>query len=296
MNFPTGTTSQSLDVQVVDDSGLPVSGLVAATFPATSWSLAGNTAATTISLSDLAAITTAYTSGGVKERSGGYYRLDLPNAALANAGIVTLIGEASGKRLVHPRIQVGATVTAASVTGNVGGNVAGSVASVTGAVGSVAGNVGGNVVGNLLGTLTTTERTAIANAVETEIIDETDSEKVLAAITDKIASVNPSLSGLTLAAIAAAVRDVSNASPAGSSLGAAVNAIPTAAANGAATLAATADGIAVSTILARLNALARGLVSVTNNGNGTYTLVFKLQDGTTTAFTLIYNPTTGART
>jgi hypothetical protein len=130
MNFPTGTISQSLDVQIVDDSGLPVTGLVAATFPATSWSLAGNTAATAITLSDLALITTAYTSGGVKERSGGYYRLDLPNAALANAGVVTLIGEASGKRLVHPRVQVGATVTAGSVTGNVAGNVTGSVGSI----------------------------------------------------------------------------------------------------------------------------------------------------------------------
>jgi hypothetical protein len=80
-------------------------------------------------------------------------------------------------------------------------------------------------VRNVLGTLTTTERTAIANEVETQIIDETDSEKVLAAITDKIASVNPSLSGLTLAAIASAVRDVLNTAPAANSLGAAVNAV-----------------------------------------------------------------------
>jgi hypothetical protein len=47
---------------------------------------------------------------------------------------------------------------------------------------------------------------AVANKVEAEIIDETDSEKVLKAITDKIASVNPDLSGLTLLAIASAVR------------------------------------------------------------------------------------------
>ncbi|PKN36597.1 MAG: hypothetical protein CVU62_13850 [Deltaproteobacteria bacterium HGW-Deltaproteobacteria-2] len=47
---------------------------------------------------------------------------------------------------------------------------------------------------------------AVANKVEAEIIDETDSEKVLIAITNKIASVNPDLSGLTLLAIAAAVR------------------------------------------------------------------------------------------
>lgn len=54
--------------------------------------------------------------------------------------------------------------------------------------------------------LTSGERTAIANEVEAQIIDDTDSEKVLTAITDKIASVNPSLDDLTLAGIASAVR------------------------------------------------------------------------------------------
>lgn len=54
--------------------------------------------------------------------------------------------------------------------------------------------------------LTSGERTSIANEVEAQIIDETDSEKVLAAITDKIASVNPSLDDLTLGGIASAVR------------------------------------------------------------------------------------------
>ena len=55
-------------------------------------------------------------------------------------------------------------------------------------------------------TLTVGERTAIANEVESQIIDDTDAEKVLEAITDKIASVNPSLDDLTLAGIASAVR------------------------------------------------------------------------------------------
>jgi len=55
-------------------------------------------------------------------------------------------------------------------------------------------------------TLTVGERTAIANEVESQIIDDTDAEKVLKAITDKIASVNPSLDDLTLAGIASAVR------------------------------------------------------------------------------------------
>jgi hypothetical protein len=55
-------------------------------------------------------------------------------------------------------------------------------------------------------TLTSGERTSIANEVEAQIIDETDSEKVLTAITDKIAAVNPSLGSLTVSAIAAGVR------------------------------------------------------------------------------------------
>lgn len=55
-------------------------------------------------------------------------------------------------------------------------------------------------------TLTSIERTAIANEVESQIINDTDSERVLQAIVDKIASVNPSLEDLTLLSIASAVR------------------------------------------------------------------------------------------
>lgn len=70
----------------------------------------------------------------------------------------------------------------------------------TGAV--TASNSSNNIVGVAL---TSGERTAIANEVESQIIDDTDSEKVLTAITDKIASVNPSLGDLTVSAIASAV-------------------------------------------------------------------------------------------
>lgn len=54
-------------------------------------------------------------------------------------------------------------------------------------------------------TLTSGERTAVANEIEAQIIDDTDTEKVLKAITDKIAAANPDLSGLTVGAIASAV-------------------------------------------------------------------------------------------
>lgn len=98
-----------------------------------------------------------------------------------------------------------------------------------------------------------TALTAIANKVESEIIDETDSEKVLTAITDKIAAVNPSLAGLTLSAIAASVRDVSNASPAPGSFGATLN---TAAASAAA--AATDASTAATEATAAAAALTDG--------------------------------------
>lgn len=92
----------------------------------------------------------------------------------------------------------------------------------------ISGRVDANaqVVGDKTGyALTSGERTSIANEVEAQIIDETDSEKVLTAITDKIAASNPSLAGLTLGAIAAAVRDVLIAGAAANSLGAAVSAV-----------------------------------------------------------------------
>jgi hypothetical protein len=102
-----GTTSASIDILICDDSGLAVAGLVAATFPTLTYSLAGPNADVAFpSLSDLAAITTAYASGGVKERGNGYYRADLPNGALANGGVVCVRGEASGKHVICERIHV----------------------------------------------------------------------------------------------------------------------------------------------------------------------------------------------
>ena len=103
-----GTTSQSVDVQILNDSGLPVTGLVAATMPPIYYSLAGANSTTQITLSDLSLITSAYSSGGVKERVGaaGVYRLDVPNGALAVAGTVKIYGEASGKHLICEPIEV----------------------------------------------------------------------------------------------------------------------------------------------------------------------------------------------
>lgn len=107
MILTTGTTDVTLDVQIVDDDGLPVTGLVAATWP-TVYISRGTGADIAVSLSDLALLTSAHADGGVKERGGGYYRFDPPDTLAAVAAArVTLRGEATGKRLIAPTIQVG---------------------------------------------------------------------------------------------------------------------------------------------------------------------------------------------
>src|SRR5258706_8648513 len=81
-----GSTSYSTDVVLISSAdGTEMSGKIAADVTASYWRQGGSP--TTITLSDLAAITTAYASGGFKEASStlgkGSYRLDLPDAALA---------------------------------------------------------------------------------------------------------------------------------------------------------------------------------------------------------------------
>ena len=107
MQIALGSTNQSITLQVVDDSGLPVTGLVAATFPALVYALEGPDADVTVgALNDLAALTSAYNALGIKERAGGYYRFDAPDAMWAAAGSVRIWGEASGKHVLYPPIEV----------------------------------------------------------------------------------------------------------------------------------------------------------------------------------------------
>lgn len=119
MIFPLAATSQSIDIRIVDDTGLPVTGLVAATFPMLTYSLAGANADVAFpALSDLALITTAYASGGVKERGNGVYRLDVPNGIFTTAGQVTIRGEATGKHVIVGVIEVGVSVQSVSGQGS----------------------------------------------------------------------------------------------------------------------------------------------------------------------------------
>ncbi|WP_010588557.1 hypothetical protein, partial [Schlesneria paludicola] len=64
-------TTPSIDIEVYDDSGIPVTGLVAATMPTTSYSIGGSNAKVAITLVDVSLETSAWTPGGFKERGNG---------------------------------------------------------------------------------------------------------------------------------------------------------------------------------------------------------------------------------
>lgn len=87
-----GATSQSVSVFIQDSSstvGAGKTGLVAANLTCYYTFTGTNAASVAVSLSDLAAVNSAYASGGLKEIDAtnmkGSYRLDIPNAALATA-------------------------------------------------------------------------------------------------------------------------------------------------------------------------------------------------------------------
>ncbi|WP_397570642.1 hypothetical protein [Schlesneria sp. T3-172] len=132
MIFDSGVTSQSIDIQIVDDTGLPVTGLLAATFPTLKYSRAGaNSDVAFPAPTDLATITTAYAAGGVKERGEGVYRLDVPDAIFASAGRIKIRGEASGKHVIVDTIEVSPVVhLAGDLTSTMKASVTAAVPSV----------------------------------------------------------------------------------------------------------------------------------------------------------------------
>ncbi|HJQ65665.1 MAG TPA: hypothetical protein VJ816_04775, partial [Gemmatimonadales bacterium] len=109
-----GSTSTEYNVLLLSETdGSALTGKVAADMTAT-YRRQGATRQT-ITLSDLAAIDSAYASGGVKEDTGGLYRLDLPNAMVATgADFVMLAISVSGSDVFHERIPL-ETVGAAEV-------------------------------------------------------------------------------------------------------------------------------------------------------------------------------------
>jgi hypothetical protein len=94
--------------------------------------------------------------------------------------------------------------------------------------------------------LTSGERSTLTTGIEAELANDATGEALKQAIVDKIIENLPSLDDLTLAAIAAAVRDVSNASPAANSLGADLAAAKSSAATAATQATAGATSAATA--------------------------------------------------
>lgn len=90
-SFIADKTSVSIPFLLITSAGADVTGKVAADLTAYYWRQGGTF--TSISLSNLAALNSAYSSGGVKEGQNGLYRLDLPDAALASGAdwVVVLV-------------------------------------------------------------------------------------------------------------------------------------------------------------------------------------------------------------
>jgi hypothetical protein len=97
LSILAGATSQTINVFIRDSSsttGAGLTGLVYNTSSLTAYYALPKAAAVQITLATLAAVTSAYSSGGFKEIDAtnmpGWYRLDLPDAAIASGRFVSL--------------------------------------------------------------------------------------------------------------------------------------------------------------------------------------------------------------
>jgi hypothetical protein len=151
----------------------------------------------------------------VADRGSGWYNLALTAAHTDTLGDLVLHVTAAGADPTDVAMRIVAVDYTDAVRFGLSAlpNAPAAAAGGLPTIGTGAGQIGlsagavtaGTVIDKTGYALTAGERTAIANEVEAQIIDETDAERVLTAITDKIASVNPSLAGLTIAAIASGV-------------------------------------------------------------------------------------------
>jgi hypothetical protein len=97
LSIQAGSTSQTVNVFIQDSSsttGAGLTGLVFNTASLTAYYALPKAAAVSITLATLAAITMAWSSGGFKEVDAtnmpGWYRLDIPDAALASGRFVSI--------------------------------------------------------------------------------------------------------------------------------------------------------------------------------------------------------------
>jgi hypothetical protein len=194
-----GTTGMILSVFVADTSSTIGAGLAithASSGLVFEYRRAGDSSWT--SVTPVAGTLGTYTSGGIVADGSltGAYEIGIPNAALA-VGARAVYVRLRGVANMFP-VQIEIELDRIDYQDPTRAGLTGLSANAPGATGGMA------LVGSAM-TLTSGERTAIANEVEAQIIDDTDSEKVLEAIVNKINAMTD-LDALTLSAIATAVR------------------------------------------------------------------------------------------
>ena len=108
MQIKAGDTDRSATIRIVDSTtGLPEEGVTSATPGLALWYRRAGGAKTAVSISDLSALTDAHADGGLLHVDDGYYRLDLPDAAVASGADEVLIGGvATGMVVLGEKIQL----------------------------------------------------------------------------------------------------------------------------------------------------------------------------------------------
>ncbi len=159
-----GSTSKSFYIYITAASGLPVAALAFDTAGLLASYAGTKLARVAITLADLAAITTAWTSGGFKQVDGtnmpGWYRLDLPDAALALSAdevVVTIVKDAvcqSSLVIPIPAVTVGTAEAKIDIIDtNVDAVLVDTGTTLDAALTDLAGDVGEPLVGTLAQTV-----------------------------------------------------------------------------------------------------------------------------------------------
>lgn len=142
-----GSTSKSVFIYMTGPTGLPIAGLAFDTTGLVASYAGTKLARVAITLATLAAITTAWASGGFKEVDAvnfiGWYRLDVPDAALALAAdevVITVIdadgtGDAHGSLVIPIPTQTVATIQTDITAADLGNPLTGTLAQNVEAIG-----------------------------------------------------------------------------------------------------------------------------------------------------------------
>lgn len=105
MRVAAGSTDQSVVIRIVDSTdGTPEEGVTSGSGGLALWYCRMGGTVTALTESDLAAVDSAHSDGGMKHMDDGYYRVDIPDAAFATGA---------------PRVTIGGTVTGMVVLGTI---------------------------------------------------------------------------------------------------------------------------------------------------------------------------------